>query len=197
MSDRYLFQLSPYDGEALLPQVRRALQERTEMLARERYPGLWRITDRLPKGSKPRRGNKVFSLLFLAVGLFLVIPGLIAPRELLLPLIAGVLSLCRGIIGLLPRRDPQQQFDRSARQLLAEKAVTDRPVTVVFDEEGMELPEERAAYGDFETVMETDDLLLLVFGEKIVLLQKKDLAEGEIAALCRLLQTKTTRFRKL
>ncbi len=39
----YIFHISPYDTEKLLPQVSRALEKRTEMVSRERFPGLWNI----------------------------------------------------------------------------------------------------------------------------------------------------------
>ena len=35
----YIFHISPYDTEKLLPQVSRALEKRTEMVSRERFPG--------------------------------------------------------------------------------------------------------------------------------------------------------------
>lgn len=41
----YIFHISPYDTEKLLPQVSRALEKRTEMVSRERFPGLWKHTD--------------------------------------------------------------------------------------------------------------------------------------------------------
>ena len=44
----YIFHISPYDTEKLLPQVSRALEKRTEMVSRERFPGLWKHTDRFP-----------------------------------------------------------------------------------------------------------------------------------------------------
>ena len=41
----YEFQLSPYDGASLVPQVSCALEKRTESISREKYPKMWKITD--------------------------------------------------------------------------------------------------------------------------------------------------------
>lgn len=41
----YEFQLSPYDGASLVPQVSCALEKRTESISREKYPKIWKITD--------------------------------------------------------------------------------------------------------------------------------------------------------
>ena len=38
----YIFHISPYDTEKLLPQVSRALEKRTEMVSRERLRYVWR-----------------------------------------------------------------------------------------------------------------------------------------------------------
>ena len=38
---------------------------------------------------------------------------------------------------------------------------------------------ESVPYSDFECVVETEDLFLLVYGERVTVLQKKDLAAGD------------------
>ena len=43
----YIFQISPYDINCLLPQMSKALKKRTELISRERYPNLWSFTDRM------------------------------------------------------------------------------------------------------------------------------------------------------
>ena len=50
----YIFHISPYDTEKLLPQVSRALEKRTEMVSRERFPGLWKHTDRFRSMARGR-----------------------------------------------------------------------------------------------------------------------------------------------
>ncbi len=194
--DHWTFTLTDYNVEALLPQAREALQARTDALSREKFSGLWRFTDRLNglTRGKTRRWGKAFSLVFLAAGLFLTIPGLMSPKELLVPLVVGLIALVRGVLGLLPGQQPEKQFEKSARKLLANKARITGQIRVSFDQTGMLLPEERVDYGQFETVVETADLMLAVFGKKVALLQKKDLTEGEFTHLRTLLQEAVGRY---
>ena len=49
-------------------------------------------------------------------------------------------------------------------------------------------------YSDFESAWETEDTLLLVFGQRVTLLQKQDLVQGDVASLSRLLSEKVTTY---
>lgn len=79
----YIFHISPYDTEKLLPQVSRALEKRTEMVSRERFPGLWKHTDRFRSMARGRKRSRLrtrgMSALCLAAGIFLAVPGLMEP----------------------------------------------------------------------------------------------------------------------
>ena len=48
-SSLFCFSFHAFDTEALLPQVSRALETRTELVSREKVPGLWKVTE----GKKP------------------------------------------------------------------------------------------------------------------------------------------------
>ncbi len=204
----YVFRLSSYDAERLLPQVSRALEARTQQLSRERYPGLWKATDRLrgKEASRPSSLSRVLALLFIAVGLFLFLPGLMRPRELAVPLLAGAFSMLYGVLRLRRSgRDPnsrvmEKRFDQAARQMLTNKDFSDGPpVTVTFDSRGMTIappdaPEEQVLYTELESVTEGEDLLLLVWKERTALLQKKDLVQGDPLHLYALLREKVQRY---
>ena len=99
----YLFQISSYDISRLLPQVSKALETRSEHLSRERYPKMWRSIDRLPSPSRgakrSRLRTRLFSILCLAAGIVLVVPGLMEPKELLVPLVAGAAAVVLGPLG--------------------------------------------------------------------------------------------------
>ena len=45
--ENYDFQITPYNTESLLWQVSTALEKRTELISRERYPGLWESIKRI------------------------------------------------------------------------------------------------------------------------------------------------------
>ena len=197
----YLFQISSYDISRLLPQVSKALETRSEHLSRERYPKMWRYIDLLPSPSRgakrSRLRTRLFSILCLAAGIILVVPGLMEPKELLVPLVAGAAAVVLGASGLWrTRKNREKPFDRSARLLLEGKDQTPEiPAPVVsFSDEGMSLSSQGEAafipYSDFESTWETEDTLLLVFGQRVTLLQKRDLVQGDFSGLSRLLAEK-------
>lgn len=204
----YLFEISSYDISRLLPQVSRALEKRSEHLSRQRYPKMWRYIDRLPSPSRGtsrgRLRTRLFSVLCLAAGVILVVPGLMEPKELLVPLVAGAAAVVLGVSGLWrTRKNREKPFDRSARLLLEGKDQTpERPApTVSFSDQGMSLSEkggsEFVPYRDFESAWETADTLLLVFGQRVTLLQKRDLVQGDFSGLSRLLTEKVAAYQRM
>jgi len=190
----YLFRLSPYNINKLLPQVSKALEKRTELVSRERYPGLWKHTDKFRESSEQgqnRLRTKVLSILCILLGIFLFVPGLVKPQELLVPLLVGAVAVGAGIGGLWrSRRHKKNPFDKSAKLLLAGKdAELSEPVEVEFAENGMTIPAENGAtetvsYDKFECVIETEDSILFVFEERVTLLQKCDLVDGTLEEFC-------------
>ena len=204
----YLFEISSFDISRLLPQVSKALEKRSEHLSRERYPKMWRSIDRLPSPSRGtsrgRLRTRLFSVLCLAAGVILVVPGLMEPKELLVPLVAGAAAVVLGVSGLWrTRKNREKPFDRSARLLLEGKDQTpERPApTVSFSDQGMSLSEkggsEFVPYRDFESAWETADTLLLVFGQRVTLLQKRDLVQGDFSGLSRLLAEKVAAYQRM
>lgn len=202
----YLFQISSYNIGRLLPQVSKALEKRSEHLSRERYPKMWRYIDCLPSPSRgakrSRLRTRLFSILCLAAGIVLVVPGLMEPKELLVPLVAGAAAVVLGASGLWrTRKNREKPFDRSARLLLEGKDQTSEgPAPVVsFSDQGMTFSEkdktEFVPYSDFESAWETEDTLLLVFGQRVTLLQKQDLMKGTLPGLSRLLAEKVPTYK--
>ena len=53
----YTFAISGYDTARLLSQVSRALETRTQILSRQKYPGMWKMTDGLNRSAGARQGN--------------------------------------------------------------------------------------------------------------------------------------------
>ena len=192
---RYVFHLSPYDASALLSQVSRALEAQTEHTSRAQYPGMWKQTDRLRERARSRaaQGTKkaskahrlvrtLLDLICLACGLFLLIPGLTAPQELLVPLLTGTLAVLVGALDLWLRYGKRKNpFDKPAERLLAGKDTLPEGLTVFFTSDGMTLADgaETVPYGDFTCAVETRDLFLLIYRGCATLLQKRDLDGGD------------------
>ena len=108
MEPTFLFQPTPLDAAALRPQVRRALERRTELLSRQRCPRIWALTDRLNRVEQVSSGSLqlrrqlhlILGLVDGALGLFLLLPGLMDPGALPLPLLVG--AACFGFsLGIL------------------------------------------------------------------------------------------------
>ena len=136
--------------------------------------------------------------------MILVVPGLMEPKELLVPLVAGAAAVVLGASGLLrTRKNREKPFDRSARLLLEGKDQTpENPAPVVsFSDQGMTFSEkdktEFVPYSDFESAWETEDTLLLVFGQRVTLLQKRDLVQGDFSGLSRLLAEKVAAYQRM
>lgn len=190
--ENYNFQITPYDTESLLQQVSKALEKRTEFVSRECYPGLWENIDKLNAVSKGKRRSslrsKIMSIICLVLGVFLFIPGLMKPQELLAPLLVGAFAIVIGIVYLyIGRKDKKNPFDKSARLLLMGKDTISakQSIMVSFSESGMEIraddkEPQHIPYSDFESMIETEDLFLFVHDTRITVLQKKDLTSNDI-----------------
>ena len=205
----YIFHISPYDTEKLLPQVSRALEKRTEMVSRERFPGLWKHTDRFRSMARGRKRSRLrtrgMSALCLAAGIFLAVPGLMEPRELFVPLLVGAAAMGAGIIGLWQSRARKKnQFDRAAKILLEgkDKSSAEQAASVSFSEEGMTVPAgggkaEFVPYREFECAVETADSFLFVFGGRVLLLQKMDLKAECTGDVCSLISEKVKPYHSI
>lgn len=186
----FVFTPTPYNRETLLPQVSQALEKRTELISRQQNPGLWRITDSLraiPTGRpRSRVRTRVLSVVCLALGVFLFVPGLMEPQELAVPLVAGAAAVLAGIGGLWGSRSHRKNpFDKSAGILLSglQSLPEGQMLQVGFSPQGMTIADsDRKAqtipWEQFECAVETADTYLFVHGKQVTLLQKKDLTEG-------------------
>lgn len=205
----YIFQISPYDTEKLLPQVSQALEKRTEIISREQYPGMWKHTDKfnsMEQGrTRSRLRTRLMSVVCLAVGIFLFVPGLVKPQELVVPLFVGAVAVGVGIGGLWrSRKHKKNPFDKSAKVLLAGKdgISAEQSIVVSFSKDGMTIPidngnTEFVAFSGFECAIEAADMLLLVYGERVTVLQKTDLTTGNISDFCKLISEKVTKYQSI
>lgn len=186
----FSFQISPLP-EAYIPQLTYALEKRTELLSRAKYPGLWKHTDELrqiPKVKKSPLRTKLLGIFNLALGIFLFIPGVMKPKELFVPLIVGAIGIGAGIGALLRGKvKKKNRFDKPARQLW-EMYVDKDPATVSFNDSKMIIAvaddAEATPYNDFEYIIETNDLFLVTFVGKVIVLQKNTLTGGTCPEFC-------------
>lgn len=247
MEQNFIFQFTPMEPDALIPQVSQALEVRMEFVSRAVCPKLWSATDRLDRTKKApaelrakrRRRGQILGLVNWIMALLLLPTAFLPPDSPLFAIAGGVclgigvvdlwrylpktlggLSMLAGVFFLIVslggpdemavlvyltaqylivalasllvrrRRDP---FERAARKVLAGRARGDfaaglDDVRVVFSGEEMTVNTAGNAsaqfpYTAFKQVLETQDLLFVIFNKRFLILQKKDLTNGTVSDL--------------
>ena len=180
-------------GAELEEELAAAIEKRTEIFSRASLPGMWKKTDALNRYAARGSGRKgvlrkILPWVLILAGLFLAIPGVMEPKELRTPLIAGAFFMLLGISSLLRQRPARRKgsFRQAAAGMLQNTAaLATMSVQVVFDGGGMKVitqeDERSVSYAEMEMLIETPQLYLLTYGGKATLLQKKDLS-GDAAA---------------
>lgn len=185
----YCFHTSSYDVDMLLPEVSRALEQRMETYSRQRLPGLWQQIDKHPGSSSANTmtpGRKIYrrvtSILLIAVGLFLLIPGLVKPDELLGPLVVGALAIGAGIYFLWSTRKKRvSRFEKEARTFLSNVAQAES-TEIRFTAEGMLVGDGAPIlYSQIQFFFELPSGYFISWENQAVFLQKCDLTEGDPA----------------
>jgi len=188
----YVFHISAYDSNKLLPQVSKALEKRTELISRKRFPFMWKLTDSFNSLSRKKPKNRpqtsIAAIICFALGIFLFIPGIAEPQKLFVPLITGAAAIAVGAAGLWRgKKRRENAFDKPARKLLTGigNISAQHKVTVSFSDDGMTLAAANAdavfvAYNDFECAVETEDIFLFVYRDCVTVLQKSDLEATRI-----------------
>ena len=184
--EQYIF--APTACEAgLEEELAAALEKRMEIFSRASLPGMWKKTDAMNRYAARGNGRKgvlrkILPWVLILAGLFLTIPGLMEPKELRTPLIAGAFFMLLGVSSLLRQRPARRKgsFRQAAAGMLQNTAaLATMSVQVVFDGGGMKVitqeDERSVSYAEMEMLIETPQLYLLTYGGKATLLQKKDL----------------------
>lgn len=247
MNEKVIFDVEPIDVDAMCPQVSSALEKRTELHSRAAFPKMWELTDKLNSVEKAphavqenrRKRRSFFGFWDWILGLFLLIPGMLNPQEMIVPLVVGALAfgagvvvlwrnkrvllgilslaqgvvLCMGALGnpeelgqllvlgvagmvigiaalLTAKRQKMNPFDKTARQLLQGRSAVpeDAALQIEFTPTAMivsqsETVVQEVLYGSFEWIIETPDLLLMIYEGKATILQKKEQTSGSLEDL--------------
>lgn len=185
----FIFQITQYNSDTLADEVAAALEKQVELNSRKRLPAIWRFTDRINSRQASQKiikqrllRTKIYGIFMTVMGIFLLVPGLMEPRELLMPLIAGIIGTITGVGCIFPwRKRPNRKFHKIAEKLVANMRklldeTTETPLSVSFTVEGMNLLNKSLiAYQDFETIIEAESIYFLVWQERVTILQKRDL----------------------
>ena len=204
----FSFQISPYNIDKLLSQTSRALEKRTELVSRKQCPGLWKFTDQFNAAfqmqTRSKLRTKFMSIICLVLGVFLFVPGVMEPQELIVPLLVGLLAIGAGIGGLWRgRKHKENPFDKSARLLLEKRDIftAEQTIVVSFSETEMSVTvgsnrTEQVPYRNFEYVIETPDIFLLFYDTRVTVLQKSDLS-GTVDGFCNFISEKVPQYQSI
>lgn len=187
--EKFVFNISPCRIDAYISQVSRALEKRTELVSRAQHPELWAKTDKINTMTHEMRWRKgrtkAVSVIWIALGIFLFVPGLIKPQEFLIPMIVGAVAIIAGVSGLWRNRSNKTSpFEQAAKNLLdARSMLENRQIQIIFTPDNMEIVEqdkeqtENIPYSSFEYIIEAENIILLIFDVRAVVLQKQELAD--------------------
>ncbi len=203
----FIFSMKPYDVDTLFPQVVQMLQKRVELASRKKLPGLWKVTDKLnavpraPEAELKRRreSRRRWGGLLLVMGIFLFVPGIMKPQELLVPLVAGFFAIVLGVLYLRKDDDKKNSYEKKAKKLLENMntSMESQKLRLVFGDTELAMSgageDKKISYTDMECALETSDLFGLIYKNQIVLLQKKELLLGTTEEFTRQIEEKVNK----
>lgn len=202
----FIFSMKPYDVDVLVSQVAWMLEKRTELASRKRLPGLWKLTDKLnavpraPEAELKRRKERRrrWGGLFLVMGIFLFVPGIMKPQELPGPLMAGLFAIFMGVLYLRKDDRKKNAYEKKARQLLEKMnaSMEGQKLRLIFYDAELAISgagdDKKISYMNMECALETKDLCGLIYENQIVILQKSELLLGSTEDLTKLLKERIT-----
>lgn len=196
----FLFQMRNYNDPSLDAEAETLLCQSIEAQARKAFPKIWKITDFLngyvEKGSvweKRRRRYRIFGIILFALGFFILVSGLVEPRNPIL-IKTGIFTIFAGSFAFIlllnrKKRVPigHKTIARKCLKIFRSFDYTNQPCSFHFDENGINIAsaqEERfVSYVQFLEILESEHLWLLTYGDikkpMMTLLQKKDLISGD------------------
>lgn len=155
---------------------------------------MWKYVDKMnskEKASeevlKKRRSRyKIYGIILILLGFFLLIPSLMEPREMLSSLLVGAFTVGIGVLsfryGRKSKKEKLTSFDKAAAQLFSQyERIPTGEVTVTFTKDKVQLVGNATIdYSEIEKFFITEDLFILIWNERIAVLQKKDLSSRNL-----------------
>lgn len=180
----FTFHLTAYDIGKYLPEVSRALERRSELIAQTKYASKKRRASTPKSSGNFQKRSALITLLVgiatLALAALCLIVYFRNTAEIFF-LICGLVFAAAGVFAVVhsQRKNP---YARDAAKLLKGKDqfLPEDDIKIIFSEYGMRSQRSFIPYKEFQCWMETDDLFMLVYGPLVTLLQKTDLIDGEI-----------------
>ena len=186
---RYTFSVSSYDDPALEDEIALALDARSSLLFRKR--GAAPSPPHAPKQESPskRKALKLAAIVLLVLGAAALLCVMTLPQRPKPLQIAGFALLGLGMI-LMPSGKPGQAHVTGKSRQKAQRLLTVlrqnsfmSGLNVTFDGEKMDIATKsktiEVPYEQIFSVIETEHIWFVSYGQAGVVLQKRDLTEGE------------------
>jgi hypothetical protein len=201
----FVFVLTKYNEVTFTQQVSKVLENRTELISRKEHPQMWKYIDIINSRikvseevlKKRRRRNKIYGILLLLLGFFILIPSLMKPEEMLVPLLVSVFAIVIGILkfryGSKLKKEKLTSFDKAAIQLFnGYNEIPSGKVTVAFTNDKVQLGgNDSIDYSKIEKIFITEDLFILIWNDRVTVLQKKDLSSHNVEEFINFIKLKS------
>lgn len=185
----YIFDLSKYDEDKFIFQVTNTLEKMTELNSREKYKNIWKTTDKLSAKEKVseqvmikrKKRSKLYAVVLILLGLFLLIPSLIDPKEMKISLIISIFTLCVGILNLLSisKYKKKSSFAKASEKLFSEYKNIPK-IQIIFREDKIQILDNFAIeYNEIEKFFLSEDFYIVIWNERITVLKKNDLIKED------------------
>ncbi len=185
----YIFDLSKYDEDKFIFQVTNTLEKMTELNSREKYKNIWKTTDKLNAKEKVseqvmikrKKRSKLYAVVLILLGLFLLIPSLIDPKEMKISLIISIFTLCVGILNLLSisKYKKKSSFAKASEKLFSEYKNIPK-IQIIFREDKIQILDNFAIeYNEIEKFFLSEDFYIVIWNERITVLKKNDLIKED------------------
>lgn len=205
----YIFKIGNYETPSLCAETERLLCKRLETYSRKTLPKVWKLTDAANAYAANGSGRekravryRVYGEILLALGIFVLVPGLLEPQNPVL-IFTGALALLAGaaefaLAGKRGASPVPKSCQREAKRLIEKLRAADfekNPVEINFDDCGMAIcadgEEQKVSYEKMKAVFEEEHLWLLIYdNEKALLLQKCDLASDDAGKFTEFIRSK-------
>lgn len=199
----FIFKATEYDEISFKSQVSKALEIRTELLSRKEHPKLWKFVDKLNSKEKAPEEvlkkryvrYKVYGAVLVFLGLFILIPSVVRINEMLIPLLWSIFAIGLGLFyfsyGKRSKKVKRTSFDKAAEKLY--NGYKDIPsIKFIFTEDNIKLEGTSIInYSDIEKFFISEDLFIIIWDERITVIQKKDLSSGNLEEFIDFIKSKS------
>lgn len=178
----YTIITTKYNENKFMTQISQVLEKYQELKARAQHPKLWAMVDKInsmPRAEekvliKRRKSEKIYGIVLVLLGLFLLIPSLMEPIMKGGVAISSINILLGGLF--LLRGKKKNSFIKPTERLFQEYKNIPEGLKIFFGEKEIKINEEISVlYEDINNVFTTEDFFVIFWNDRVSVFQNKDL----------------------